>query len=274
MSTEERRPASEDLTSCCADMYSSDLATLLLGDSFHPGGLELTHRLAEMLELDPGARVLDVASGRGGSAIVLAEQFGCEVVGVDVSATNVDLATAFAVDAGVAERVHFVIGEASHLDVPSGSFDAVLCECALCTFANQPGAVSEFARVLRPGGRVGLSDVTRQGILPPELESLLSRIACIAGAIPVAEYARMLETERFAVMDVEPHDEALRELIERIQQRIFGAQLLTRLKQLDLPGVDLDQASLVARSAVSAVGDGRLGYMLLVAQAPATGTNL
>lgn len=257
-----------DLASCCADIYSSDLVMLLLGESFHPGGLALTHRLVEMMGLVAGARVLDVATGRGSSAITLAEQFGCEVVGVDASATNVAVATDLAARASVSARVRFVTGEASALDVPSGSFDAVLCECALCTFANQPGAVSEFVRVLRPGGRLGLSDVTRQGVLPPELDSLLSRIACIAGAMPVDDYARMLEAEQFVVTNVEQHDEALRAMVEQIQQRLLGVHLLTRLHQLDLPGIDLDQVARVARSASGAVADGRLGYMLMVARIP------
>ena len=62
------------LKACCAAAYGSDVVTLLLGDSYHPGGLGLTRRLAAALGLSPGARVLDVASGRGATAILLARE--------------------------------------------------------------------------------------------------------------------------------------------------------------------------------------------------------
>jgi ubiquinone/menaquinone biosynthesis C-methylase UbiE len=65
----------------------------------------------------------------------------------------------------------------------------VICECAFCTFRDKSAAASEFARVLKPGGKVGLSDLTRSGILPAELDGLLAWVACIADARPISEYA-------------------------------------------------------------------------------------
>ena len=79
----------ETVKQCCARLYESDFAKLLLGDSFHPGGLKLTERLGELLKLGPHSRVLDVASGKGTSALFLAERFGSEVVGIDYSSQNV-----------------------------------------------------------------------------------------------------------------------------------------------------------------------------------------
>ena len=75
---------------CCARLYESDLARILLGDSFHPGGTKLTERLGEILDLSGQSRVLDIASGTGTSALFLAERFGCEVVGVDYGSHNVE----------------------------------------------------------------------------------------------------------------------------------------------------------------------------------------
>ncbi|HVB63770.1 MAG TPA: methyltransferase domain-containing protein [Nitrolancea sp.] len=268
MSEPAMRQITADVTRCCAAVYSSELATLLLGDTWHPGGLDLTRRLGQLAGLTPESHVLDVASGVGTSAIAIAEEFGCTVTGVDASEQNAAHATERAGESEVAARIRFVTGDANRLAFPPGSFDVVLCECALCTFADQAGAVREFARVLRPGGRVGISDVTRHGPLPPELNTLLSRIACIAGALPVDAYVRMLETAGFMVTETEEHGAALRDVVERIRQRIVGAQLLTRLHQLEIPGVDLEQAAALARLAVSSVRHGRLGYSLLVAQNP------
>src|SRR5437762_10500966 len=78
-----------DVKSCCARLYESDIVRLLLGDSFHPGGLNLTSRLGKLLKLGPASRVLDVASGKGSSALHLADRFGCEVAGIEYSAENV-----------------------------------------------------------------------------------------------------------------------------------------------------------------------------------------
>jgi len=146
--------------------HESDWARLLLGDSFHPGGVALTTHLGAALGLHPGLRVLDIASGTGASALALARAYGCAVVGVDLGAANVRDATAAAARAGLGGRVRFARGDAERLPFDDASFDAVLCECAFCTFPDKRAAASEFARVLRPGGRVGLSDLTRVGAVP------------------------------------------------------------------------------------------------------------
>src|SRR5580658_10515764 len=145
---------SAELKSCCAAVYQSDFARMLLGDSFHPGGQRLTARLGEQLELGPGVRVLDVASGKGESAIFVARQFGCQVVGVDFGPQNVGEANSRAAAERVDHLVSFVEGDAERLDFPDAGFDAVVCECAFCTFPEKGVAASEFARVLRPRGLV------------------------------------------------------------------------------------------------------------------------
>src|SRR5580700_11152650 len=110
---------SAELKSCCAAVYQSDFARMLLGDSFHPGGQRLTARLARKLGLGTGLRVLDVASGQGESDIFLAGQFGCEVGGVDFGPENVREASARATAAQSADLVSFVQGDAERLDFPN-----------------------------------------------------------------------------------------------------------------------------------------------------------
>ena len=141
----------ERIKQCCARLYESDLAQMLLGESFHPGGLQLTERLGILLGLDAGSRLLDVASGKGTSAIFLAERFGCRVDGIDYSAQNVEQATAAAAAKGLTSQVRFQQADAERLPADDGGFDAVICECAFCTFPDKRAATREFARVLRPG---------------------------------------------------------------------------------------------------------------------------
>jgi len=250
---------------CCATAYESGFARLLLGDSFHPGGLELTERLGRLLKLGPPDHVLDVAAGKGESAIFLARTFGCSVTGIDLSAANAAEATSRAAAAGVADRVSFVQDDAERLSFPDGAFDALLCECAFCTFPDKPAAAAEFHRVLRPGGRAGLSDLTRDGPLPQELESLLAWIACIADARSVAEYAAYLESAGFRGAVIEQHDQALRQMVRDVEGRLLGAELMTKLKKLDVAGADFEQAKSLARAASAAVRAGLLGYAVITA---------
>ncbi len=255
----------EALKSCCAALYESDWARLLLGDSLHPGGLRLTERLGHLLALKPGQRVLDVAAGRGTSAIFLARHFGCEVVGVDYGAESIREASAQAELAGLSRLVSFKQGDAENLRLADHSFDAVICECAFCTFPDKTAAAHEFARVLRPGGRVGLSDLTRAGSLPPELETLLAWVACIADARPVGDYVAYLEDTALTVTQIEPHNSALENMVRQAQGRLLGAEILIKLNKMELPaGIDFDQAKAIARAANQAVRDGKLGYALMI----------
>lgn len=256
----------EDLKSCCATLYESDFARLLLGDSFHPGGQRLSRRVGEKLNLRAGLRVLDVASGKGESAIFLAQSFGCEVIGIDFGRENVKDATSRAREAKITHLVSFCRGDAEKLDFPNAGFDVVICECAFCTFQDKPAAASEFARVLRPGGGVGLSDLTRSTTLPPELTGLLAWISCIADARPVEEYAAYLRSAGISGIEIEPHDEALAEMVRDIQGKLLSAELMSKLQKVDLEGVDFAQAKTLARAAADAVRAKTLGYAIIVGQ--------
>ena len=257
---------SEELKACCANLYESDLAGMLLGESFHPGGLRLTRRLGEKLGLGPDVRVLDVASGKGESALFLAQTFGCEVVGIDFGGENVRQASARAGESTVSRLVSFQQGDAEKIDFPQATFDAMICECAFCTFPDKSAAATEFVRVLKPGGRVGMSDLTRAATLPPELTGLLAWIACIGDARPAEEYASYLKSAGIEGMEIEPHDDALAEMVRDIQGRLLGAELMTKLKKLDLGGVDFTQAKALARAAADAVRVKTLGYAIISGQ--------
>jgi ubiquinone/menaquinone biosynthesis C-methylase UbiE len=267
---ETNSPGNEMLKQCCAKLYESDLTRVLLGDSFHPGGLKLTERVGSLLHLRPESHVLDVASGKGTAALFLAEHFGCHVVGVDYSGQNIADANQLASAKGLWSFVRFEHGDAESLPFPANSFDAIICECAYCTFPNKTDAAREFARVLRPGGRVGLSDLTRGPTLPKELESLLAWIACIADAQPVDTYADYLRSAAFELEKVELHDEALTEMVQQIRMKLLSAEVLVGLKKLALPNADFTSTKQMAQSALRAAQQGQLGYAVLIAVKPAT----
>ena len=252
--------APEELKSCCASAYASAAARFLLGDSFHPDGAALTSRLGRALQVGASATVVDVASGPGTSAIQLANETGCSVVGVDLSPQSVDTDARAAEAAGLGERVRFVEGDAEALPLEDESMDGALCECALCTFPDKRAAARELARVLRPGTRLALADVTAHPErLPPELTGLQAWVACIADARPLEDIATLLEDAGLAVETAERHDQALRDLLDRLDARLQLAAIACGL------GDGVERGRELAASARAAVADGLLGYGVVVA---------
>jgi arsenite methyltransferase len=216
-----------DVKNCCAATYSSEAVHWLLGDALHPGGAELTERLARALRVGSGDLVVDIGSGLGTSALLIARATGCDVVGVDLSSANVERAGTRAADAGLAARVRFLEGDAEALPLADASVDGVVSECSLCLVPDKPKAVREIARVLRGGGRVAISDLTAEpSRLPPELQTLSAWTACLADARPLAELAALLEAAGLVVEELERHDQLLRALIERVESRLRVARLL------------------------------------------------
>ncbi len=259
------RVSAAETKACCAAAYSSDAVALVLGDSYHPGGRTLTRRLATVAGVQPGERVLDVASGPGTTTLLLAREFGATVDGIDLAATSVERASAAAAAAGVDDRVRFHVGDAEQLPFPDGAFDVVISECAFCTFPDKPTAAAEFARVLAPGGRVGLTDVTvSRSRLPPELAGLAGWVACLADAKPLDEYADIFAAAGLERLAAERHDEALAEMVEQVRARVTVLRSVTR-SGAGLDRIDVDRVLELCAQAATAVQQGVLGYGLLVA---------
>ena len=255
-----------DVKSCCAAAYSSPAAAFLLGESLHPGGATLTRRLADALHLGSGHRVLDVASGRGTTALLLAREYGVAVDGIDLSDASVREARAAVGRADGPARVAFHLADAEHLPFEDGSFDALVCECSWCLFPDKAQAAAEFGRVLRPGGRLGIADVTvgPEGV-PGDLSELPAWIGCLAGARTSDGYVGLLTAAGFTAARVEDHSDALAELVGRIQVRLKLARALAESgAQLETAAVERGIA--LNTSAADAVRRGALGYCLLVAE--------
>jgi arsenite methyltransferase len=261
-------PNSQSVKQCCAKLYESDFAKLLLGESFHPGGLKLSERLGIVLGLKADTRVLDVASGRGVSAIFMAERFGCEVLGLDYGSENVRQANELAASRGLSARVRFERADAESLPVGNATFDAIICECAFCTFPDKTSAAKEFSRALRSEGQMGLSDLTRVPVLPKELNGLLAHIACIADAQPIDCYKSFLTGAGFDVTVVEDHDDALHEMVQQMRGNLLAAEIMVGLRKLDLPPEDLVTAKQMAKHALEAIQRGQLGYALICGLKP------
>jgi SAM-dependent methyltransferase len=115
--------------------------------------------IGELLRLAPGSRVLDVACGAGGPSLALAERTGCRLVGLDAEAAGIAHAEALASTRLLGDRVTFAVVDCGgRLPFEDGGFDAVLCVDAICHLPDRFATLSEWARLLRAGGRLLFTD--------------------------------------------------------------------------------------------------------------------
>jgi arsenite methyltransferase len=258
-------PAS--IKACCAAAYGSDAVELLLGPSYHPGGLTLTQHLLDTVAVTDEDLVLDVAAGRGATAMLAAESFGARVTGIDLSSENMAIATERVADGQLA-GIDFQVGDAESLPVGDSTQDVVVSECAFCTFPNKSAAAAEFARVLRPGGRLGITDMTAfPENLPSELTGLLAWVSCIADARPASEYAEILERAGLRITTIEDHAAAVSRMIDQIEARLKLVRI-TMPERWDGFGWDTAEVKSVLGAARQAVREDALGYALLTAVKP------
>ncbi len=155
-------------------------------------------------ELNEGEVVLDLGSGGGIDVILSAKRVGPTGVayGLDMTDEMLALAQKNAREAGVA-NVHFLKGLIEAIPLAADSVDVVISNCVINLSADKPAVLTEMARVLRPGGRIGITDVVAEDRLSAEERLERGDFAgCIAGALSIGEYEAGLETAGFEDVSV------------------------------------------------------------------------
>lgn len=198
-----------------------------------------------LAEVRPGDTVLDLGSGAGFDCFLAASRVGPNgrVIGVDMTREMIAKARRSARKAGVT-NVEFRLGEIESLPVEDESIDLVISNCVLNLVPDKAAAFREIARVLKPGGRVMISDILRRGELPAEVACHPdSHVACISGAIEPEEYLGLMraaglseaevisETDAadlFAAAECGRSDPALAPLVERLRGKIVSANVRAR----------------------------------------------
>ena len=140
------------------------------GATKHMGGLSTTKELMELCGIDERTHVLEVGCGTGATARYLAQKLRCRVLGVDIRPSMIEQARERAARGGVEDRVEFRVASATDLPFENASFDVVLVESVTTFIEDKAAAIREYARVLRPGGCVGLNEeIWHQTPVPPEI---------------------------------------------------------------------------------------------------------
>lgn len=155
-------------------------------DIQNPTSAEKIRLLGEYVRLTPEAHVLDVASGRGGPALILAESFGCRVTGLELHEAFLAVARERARQAGLESQVEFVHGDASVFPLEPSSYDVGMCLGATFVFDGLEGTLAALAPAVRPGGYVAVGEpYWRTWPLPEGVDDL--------GYDPLADTASRLD---------------------------------------------------------------------------------
>lgn len=160
--------------------------------------------------LKPGETVLDLGSGGGFDAFLAARQVGesGKVIGVDMTPAMVSLARENAAK-GKFEQVEFRLGEIEHLPVADHSVDVIISNCVINLSPEKQQVYNEAFRVLKPGGRIAISDTVAIAPIPDHLlEDMELYSACVSGASTVDEIKEILENAGFSDIRIRPNDES------------------------------------------------------------------
>ena len=159
-----------------------------------------------LASLKPGQTVLDLGSGGGIDCFLAGKKVGStgKVIGVDMTPEMLDKARTNKVKVG-AENVEFRLGEIEHLPVSDSSVDVVISNCVINLSTDKPQVLGEILRVLKPGGRMAVSDIVTSGDLPDEAKASMSAWAgCIAGAMDADEMTALLKKTGFTNISLKP----------------------------------------------------------------------
>ncbi len=241
-----------------------------LGLTKHLGSMEATRRLVELCHVGRGDRVLDVGTGVGATPSYLAKALGCRVVAVDLLEGMVQQSQERARTDRVEDRVAFAAADARRLPFADGPFDAVIMESLNVFFADKLSAVRGYARVTRPGGYVGITEMTWLNPPSPERAACYKRTV-YADALQAEDWIELLEAA--GLEDVVGHAQPVdlpRESRGRLER--YGCRWYIRVLLRTLTTIFRDPASRAFLKDVAQslprdiVGD--VGYGVYVGQKP------
>jgi SAM-dependent methyltransferase len=196
-------------TACCDDPITSNLygadQTSQLPEQAVKASLGCGNPTA-LAQLNPGETVLDLGSGGGIDVLLSARRVGPtgKAYGLDMTDEMLALARENQLKSGM-DNVEFLKGEIENIPLPDNSVDVIISNCVINLSADKDRVLREAFRVLKPGGRLAVSDVVVTGDVPPEVRRHVELwVGCIAGALEDSEYTSKLAAAGFESIGIEP----------------------------------------------------------------------
>ena len=199
-----------------ARAYESPEFNRALDEILHPGGLELTARLAEAAKVNSNSLILDIASGRGTTACFLSRHHDCRVVGIDLSPLSASFAKNKAQKENVDQGARFIVADAEKLPFSDAVFDTVISECAFSLLPDKDMGAKEIVRVLKPGGRVAITDVILKFPLSEELKTQAFFDSCFSGAETLEGYREIFSRAGLVEDVFEDHSIELKKITYKL----------------------------------------------------------
>ena len=197
-----------------------------LGITRHLGGINATREMAKLCNIVAGMHILDIGCGVGRSACRLAKMIGCKVTGVDLSPRMVAWANERARKEKLTALVEFRQADAQSLPFEDEMFDALIVESVMVFVPDRPKAMSEFLRVVKPGGYIGLNESTwLKTPVPEEIVQKLSALFNQADFTDAAGWNELLTTA------------GLKEIVSRVYALTPGGDLRDRMRLNGFRGV-------------------------------------
>ena len=182
-----------------------------------------------LASLSVGETVLDLGSGAGFDCFLAAQEVGetGRVIGVDMTPEMVEKARGNA-RTNDTPNVEFRLGEIEHLPVADETIDVIISNCVVNLSPDKPGVFREAYRVLRPGGRLAISDVVLTAEVPMEVRADPESVAsCVAGASTIERLAAMIDDAGFEGVEIEPKDDSERFIREWDDKRDLSEFLVS-----------------------------------------------
>jgi arsenite methyltransferase len=242
------RIAEETERGCCGPSCCASESTVSVGIGYDASELAAVPAEANLglgcgaplgfLALEPGETVLDLGSGPGLDALLAARQVGPtgRVIGVDMTPSMLERARTNAAKMGLS-HVEFREGRLEALPVESGTIDGVTSNCVINLVPDKRSVFAEIARVLRPGGRVVISDIVLRGRLPEAVErDLLAYVGCVSGAMRQEEYFALVGAAGLEKVELLRDVDYLAALIEAAPEEVRALEARTGVGRQDVLG--------------------------------------
>jgi cyclopropane fatty-acyl-phospholipid synthase-like methyltransferase len=250
-----------------------ELYVAALGDNLHAGYFEsafdtapleiaqerMTELMMEYIALEAHERLLDVGCGSGRPALRVARETGGRVLGISVSAAQVESANARAAREGLSERVEFQLTDVQSLPLGDATLDAVWAVESLLHVEQRPRALAEMSRVIKPGGRLAIADVIADVPLEPAELSQLKSAFHVGSLCSRQQYVAEVEAAGFRVREARDIGANTLPTLRAVARRVSTLQADQRWKssQVDVFFRSFAQLARLRR---------KLGYMLLTAE--------
>ena len=214
----------------------------------HPGGFDATRKLLGSCHIDKSSRILDIGCGKGTTSVLLAQEYGCNVVGLDLSEDLLSQATTLVKKKSLEHKVSFRAGNALNMPFADNEFDRAIGQAVLILVGDKKKAVQEALRVTKPGGYVGWLELSWKKQVTKEFLDGVSNVICaycMLGVETFEDWKRLFEDSGVKQLQISAHsqefkgmrgmlsDEGLANASKIMYRYLANSRIRKRMKTMD-----------------------------------------